>query len=234
MSYQRLPDSKRNELIAEFNEGKVNPDYEVIPSKNQKGKYTVRKRKVSLPADKDVQDAPPNQPEPVEEEPVEDTPVFQNDDSYIPARKMRKNEMFRELQMEMNKMFIEQLKMMRQNIKHQDKKRQKLKNKSQAVYDLLAEVAREPPKEPPKEPEPEPEPQPEPEPPKETPNISDFFSGDYQNPEPPKEIKPQKAPPQPEPKEYKQPYEADIDRIDGTYFRPYSRRDRLNIKNFNI
>ena len=29
--YQRLPDSKRNEIIADFNEGKINPDYEVIP-----------------------------------------------------------------------------------------------------------------------------------------------------------------------------------------------------------
>ena len=44
-----LPDSKRNELITEFQEGKTNQDYEVIPSKTQKGKYTDRKRKVAIP-----------------------------------------------------------------------------------------------------------------------------------------------------------------------------------------
>ena len=45
---QRLVDSKRNELIANFMEGKEDPEYEVIPSKTTKGKYTVRKRKVNL------------------------------------------------------------------------------------------------------------------------------------------------------------------------------------------
>ena len=48
---QRLADSKRNELIANYMEGKEDPDYEVIPSKTTKGKYTVRKRKVSLPVE---------------------------------------------------------------------------------------------------------------------------------------------------------------------------------------
>ena len=50
---QRLPDSKRNELIANYMEGKEDPEYEVIPNKNTKGKYTVRKRKVNLPVEKE-------------------------------------------------------------------------------------------------------------------------------------------------------------------------------------
>ena len=52
---QRLADSKRNELIANFMEGKEDPEYEVIPSKTTKGEYTVRKRKVNLP----VEEEPP-------------------------------------------------------------------------------------------------------------------------------------------------------------------------------
>lgn len=235
MSYQRLPDSKRNELIAEFNEGKVNPDYEVIPSKTQKGKYTVRKRKVPLPSNENVQNSTPDQhtdePEPEPEE--ENQGVFQNDAAYVPQFKMKKSAMFREFQMEMNKMFIEQMKMMRQQLKIQDKKRARLKNKSQAVYDILAEVARAPPE---PEPEPEPEEQPEEKPQEEQPsqNIADYFSPAYQSPEPPKQPDPPKVPPEPEPREYQQPYEAEIDKMDGTYYKPYSRRDRLNFKNFNI
>ena len=87
MSYQRLPDSKRNELIAEFNEGKINPDYEVIPNKNQKGKYTVRRRKVSLPADQNVQDAPAAEPAEENQPDVqpEEVPEFQDDSAYFPS-----------------------------------------------------------------------------------------------------------------------------------------------------
>ena len=48
---QRFVDSKRNELIANFMEGKEDPEYDIIPSKTTKGKYTVRKRKVSLPVE---------------------------------------------------------------------------------------------------------------------------------------------------------------------------------------
>ena len=238
MSYQRLPDSKRNELIAEFQEGKINPDYEVIPNKNQKGKYTVRRRKVSLPADQNVQDAPAA--EPVADEQPEEVAEFQDDSAYFPSYKMKKNAMFRELQMEMNKMFIEQMKMMRQQIKHENKKRQKLKDKSQMVYDLLAEIAKEPPKpapEPEPEPESAPEPESEPEPverEKVTSRSANYFDNTYKIDEPVKPVVPQKPPPEPEPKVYQQPYEEDLDKIEGVYFKPYSRRDRLNFKNFNI
>lgn len=235
--YQRLPDSKRNEIIADFNEGKINPDYEVIPSKTQKGKYTVRRRKVPLPTNDNVQNTPPNQPEPVEE-PQEDKispESFQNDASYFPSYKMKKNAMFRELQMEMNKMFIEQMKMMRQQMKHENRKRQKLKDKSQMVYDLLAEIAKEPTPQPaPIAPPPEPIPEPEPEEqPQEEYHSPDYFNNTYKSEAPPKHVEFQ-PPPEPEPKQYVQPYEEDLDHIDGTIYKPYSRRDRLNFKNFNI
>ena len=64
--YVRLPDSKRNELIAKFHDGVVDPDYEVIPSKNTQGRYTIRRRKVPLPVP-DQQAAPQQeQPEPAQ------------------------------------------------------------------------------------------------------------------------------------------------------------------------
>ena len=55
---QRLADSKRNELTANYMEGKEDPEYEGIPSKTTKGKYTVRKRKVNLP----IEEEPPAPP----------------------------------------------------------------------------------------------------------------------------------------------------------------------------
>ena len=70
---QRLADSKRNELIANFMEGKEDPEYEVIPSKTTKGKYTVRKRKVNLP----VEEEPPAPPK---EEKKEEVPVEENEE----------------------------------------------------------------------------------------------------------------------------------------------------------
>ena len=36
----------------------------------------------------------------------------------------------------MNKMLVEQMKLMRQQMKHQNKKREKLKTKSKKIYDL--------------------------------------------------------------------------------------------------
>ena len=38
---QRIADSKCNELIANFMEGKEDPEYEVIPSKTTKGKFYI-------------------------------------------------------------------------------------------------------------------------------------------------------------------------------------------------
>ena len=236
MSYQRLPDSKRNEIIANFNEGKIDPDYEVIPNKNQKGKYTVRRRKVSLPTNEDVPNDDDNEPIMDEPENVQpEIPVFQNDSSYLPSYKMNKNAMFREMQMEMNKMFIEQMKMMRQQIKNQDRKRLKLKNKSQMVYDILSSVARDSEKEQPTpEPAPEPEVNHDEEEEHEETSSPDYFDNSYKNTQPVKPPEPEVHVPQPEPKVYQQPYEQDIDQIDGTYYKPISRRDRLNFKNFNI
>ena len=48
-------------------EGKEDPEYEVIPNKNTKGKYPVRKRKVNLPVEEET-------PEPAKDEKKEEVP----------------------------------------------------------------------------------------------------------------------------------------------------------------
>ena len=56
----RLPASKRNAIIADFTNGVNDPEYEVIPSKTIKGKYTVRKRKAEESGDQQAET--PEQP----------------------------------------------------------------------------------------------------------------------------------------------------------------------------
>ena len=209
----RLPDSKRNELIAEYNEGKTNPDYEVIPSKTQKGKYTVRKRKVSLPSEENnvaAQDAPAQENTEPEDTQDEDPDNF----PYYPQ--FNEEMMYRQYQAQLNQMMLEQMKLLRQNMKYSKYKQQKIKDKTNKIYGILSDaVNRNTP-----EPEPEPEYYPEPE----------------ETPEPEPEPEPEQTPePEPEPEQnYAQDYERDIDEMAGIVYKPYSRKDRINWKNFNI
>ena len=176
----RLPDSKRNELIAEYNEGKTNPDYEVIPSKTQKGKYTVRKRKVSLPVTEDTVDEYADIPDDnTAEEPTENDEEPEMMQNYNPSYYMpRANNFFEQYQFQMNQMFLEQMKLMRQNIKWNKRKQDKIKGKTQKIYDIISEaVSRQ-------EPEPEPEQKPpELDPIPEEPGPQDYFEKNYKAPE---------------------------------------------------
>ena len=135
---QRLADSKRNELIVNFMEGKEDPEYEVIPSKTTKGKYTVRKRKVNLPVEEESP-APPKE-EKKEEVPVEENEEGEADPGYYfnPYNPY----MFQDYQMMLNKMMVEQMKMMRREMKYATKKREKLKDKSKRIYNLLYDLAK--------------------------------------------------------------------------------------------
>lgn len=103
------------------------------------------------------------------------------------------------------------------------------------VYDILSSVARDSEKEQSTpEPAPEPEVNHDEEEEHEETSSPDYFDNSYKNTQPVKPPEPEVHVPQPEPKVYQQPYEQDIDQIDGTYYKPISRRDRLNFKNFNI
>ena len=64
----RLPASKRNAIIADFTNGVNDPDYEVIPSKTIKGKYTVRKRKAEETPEQPAQEEEPQREEQQQEE----------------------------------------------------------------------------------------------------------------------------------------------------------------------
>ena len=227
-------------------EGNTDPDYEVIPSKTQKGKYTVRRRKVSLPANEDIQksETPPS-PEPVEEQ--ADTGERQEDSEEIPDYPFRGYNpyMINDYQMMLNKMMIEQMKMLRQEVKHSQKKQQKLKGKSQKIYDILADAVNgAPPRE-----EAPPPPQPDIQRPipvddneeeeygeeddTEPTNTINYFEKDYKNTTPIKKVERVEPVPEPETPKYKQDYEKKIDEMGGFVILP-SRRDRLNFKNFNI
>ena len=210
----RLPDSKRNELIAEYNEGKTNPDYEVIPSKTQKGKYTVRKRKVSLP---ESDAAPVAAQENTEPEDIQDD----DPDNFPYYPQFNEEMMYRQYQAQLNQMMLEQMKLLRQNMKYSKYKQQKIKDKTNKIYGILSDaVSRAAP-----EPEPEPEYYPEPE-----------ASPGYPEPKPEPEPEPEETPePEPVPEQnYAQDYERDIDEMAGIVYKPYSRKDRINWKNFNI
>ena len=63
--FVRLKDSERNALIENYRNGIVDPNYEVIPSKTTTGKYTIRRRKVSLPVEEHTEEP---QQEPIEEQ----------------------------------------------------------------------------------------------------------------------------------------------------------------------
>lgn len=140
--FVRLKDSERNALIENYRNGIVDPNYEVIPSKTTTGKYTIRRRKVSLPVEEHTEEP---QQEPAEEqeqhvEVAEEQDPYTNDAMFYPGYKLNKNAMFREMQMQMNRMFIEQMKMMRQQVKYAEKKREKMKTKSKRISDMLTNI----------------------------------------------------------------------------------------------
>ena len=219
--YVRLRDSKRNELIANFQEGIMDPEYEVIPNKTTKGKYTIRKRKVPLPTEPPKEDTPqeetpaeeqPQQPEGTEEQ--EDYNPYFDDQNYMPSFKMNKNAMFREMQMMMNRMFIENMKMMRQQVKQTEKKRMKLKEKNAKISNMLTSIVEQAERE----------------------EAEENVEGEVEVPE---ETTPEQEPePEPEPvpqKEYTNEYEKGLDMMAGdVYSTVPSRRNRLHTEKFGI
>ena len=225
--YVRLPDSKRNELIAKFHDGVIDPDYEVIPSKNTTGRYTIRKRKVSLPVPEqqgqssqsesttDQQSEQPEQAQ-AQEEDYQDADPYLDDRSYLPQYKLNKNAMFREMQIQMNRMMIENMKLMRQQVKATEKKRQKLKEKSKRMSQFLSKVLDEAEQE-----------DTQPEPTKEKPEVEES-NEPKQEPEEEEheEIIPASR--------YVNQYEQQLDNLAGDAGQVYSRRDRLHFERFNI
>jgi hypothetical protein len=220
MSYDRLKTSERNRIIADFTAGKPDPNYDVIPSKTQKGKFTIRRK---LPAE--------NKP-PVEEKPKEETknePPAENlqntanmeaeeeevddpnynpyldDETYYPKFKLTKNAMFREMQLMLNKIMLEQMKMLRQDQKRTEAKRKKYGTKTKKIHNILAGIAynddqlKPPPK------------------PKDADEVAKFYENQEEEPleQPPRELDPDE-----------QPYDEQLNEMAAEPHIP-SRRDKL-------
>ena len=140
-----------------------------------------------------------------------------DDRAYLPQYKLNKNAMFRELQIQMNRMMIENMKLMRQQVKATEKKRQKLKEKSKRMSEFLSKVLDEA----------EQQDQAQKDEPKEDPPDDTV--------EPVEEEEAHEEPSQPTPAaKYLNQYEQQLDNLAGDVGQTYSRRDRLHFERFNI
>jgi hypothetical protein len=144
MSSNRLKESERKKIIEDYKKGIKSTLYDVYESPKQKGRYTI-KRKTELQPEQDIVEEQQQQPEPELQQPEqqEDNP-FLNDNMYIPPVKMGKNVMFREMQMMMNGMFLEQFKLLRKEQKHSDKERKRIGEQTYQMYKLLKKINEEP------------------------------------------------------------------------------------------
>ena len=231
----RLPASKRNAIIADFTNGVNDPEYEVIPSKTIKGKYTVRKRKAEESSDQQAEtpeqvvlhevsgDQQAEEPQQEEEEDVVDD---QTNSMFNPYA------YFQEYQLQVNRLLIEQMKALRQNSKYMMKKQQKYKQRQKTIRNIFSEVVNGDDDDDAKEERPpvqekvtEEEEQHE-EAPQELPPITSYYQNDYPQPQTNYQPPPRPLTPAPEPVQYQNDYEAKLDDMAGTY-NFVSRRDRL-------
>ena len=222
----KLPASKRNAIIADFTNGVNDPEYEVIPSKTIKGKYTVRKRKVEETPEQPAQEEEPQQEEAPPQEEEEDVVDDQTNSMFNPYA------YFQEYQLQVNRLLIEQMKALRQNSKYMMKKQQKYKQRQKTIRNIFSEVVNGDDDDAPKEERPpvqekvtEEEEQHE-EAPQELPPITSYYQNDYPQPQTNYQPPPRPQTPAPEPVQYQNDYEAKLDDMAGTY-NFVSRRDRL-------
>ena len=222
----RLPASKRNAIIADFTNGVNDPEYEVIPSKTIKGKYTVRKRKAEETPEQPAQEVVLHEEEAPPQEEEEDVVDDQTNSMFNPYA------YFQEYQLQVNRLLIEQMKALRQNSKYMMKKQQKYKQRQKTIRNIFSEVVNGDDDDAPKEERPpvqekvtEEEEQHE-EAPQELPPITSYYQNDYPQPQTNYQPPPRPLTPAPEPVQYQNDYEAKLDDMAGTY-NFVSRRDRL-------
>lgn len=215
----RLPISKRNAIIDDFHNGIQDPDYEVIPSKTTKGKYTVRKRKQETMEEQEPVVEKENTEEPeinIEEPEVDD----QSNSMFNPIAYLQ------EYQLQVNKLLIEQMKALRVSNKYMMKKQTKYKDRQKKIRDIFSEIANRP-----ETPdieinnEPAPEDKHEEEN-NEEPTQSNYFDSSYENREPVKEVEYETPPPPIEQPHYQNEYEEELDNMVGPRY-VSSRRNRI-------
>ncbi|MDR1722264.1 MAG: hypothetical protein LBR24_04360 [Methanobrevibacter sp.] len=166
MTYERLKASERNRIIHDFLNKKPDPNFDVYDNGN--GKYTI-KRKTPIKKETPVkpvveeenniiiEENPPDEPK-QDEKADEDEQYnpFTDNNMYLPQYKLSKMQMFSQMQMLMNQMFIENFKALRIQQKKTEKKRKLVGQKAKKIHDILVQVANQD-----DEPEPQPEPQPQ-------------------------------------------------------------------------
>ena len=223
----RLSISKRNALIQDYRDGKTNPDYDIIPSKTVKGKFTVRKRKQPLQQPKEEEQEENEEIEPIkteirqehnEEEEIEEPEVDDQTNSMFNPLAY-----FQEYQLQVNKLLIEQMKALRQNNKYMMKKQQKYKTRQKQIRDIFSGIANSKDEQ---EEEPQEEEHHEEEERKEE-TQDNYFQNDYQ-PNIPQQTTQEIREPEPEPEQpqYKNEYEAEVDNMINPV-QYSSRRDRI-------
>ena len=216
-------EKKRNAIIDDFHNGIQDPEYEVIPSKTTKGKYTVRKRKPEVAE---------NNEQPREEE-VVNNDILQNDedDEDLEVDDQQQgmfNPMayFQEYQLQVNKLLIEQMKALRINNKYLHKKQAKYKDRQKKLYNVFSDIANRPETPEREEPKDDVVETIEEEEVNEQPKNVNYFESTYENPIPVKQVEIEKPPPPIEKPVYKNDYEETLDNMAGTRFMP-SRRNRI-------
>ena len=218
----RLPISKRNAIIDDFHNGIEDPDYEVIPSKTTKGKYTVRKRKHEHVEEPNEEPAVENkeiieEPANIEEPEVDD----QSSSMFNPMAYLQ------EYQLQVNKLLIEQMKALRVSNKYMLKKQNKYKDRQKKIRDIFSEIANRP-----EEPETDKnneqpiEETHEEEVNEEPRNTTNYFENNYENTAPVREVEYQTPPPQIEQPHYENDYEEELDNMAGPLY-VSSRRNRI-------
>jgi hypothetical protein len=151
-NYDRLKISERNRIIENYRNGTPDPNYDVIPNKTQEGKYTIRK-KVQQENQEKTQEVHDNgeiqQEGPVEQpqQQEEDYNPFNDEELYYPQNKLSKQQIFTQMQLMMNQMFIENFKALRVQQKHTEKKRKMVGQKAKKIHDILVNVVKDDPDE---------------------------------------------------------------------------------------
>jgi len=156
--YERLKTSERNRIIQAYHDGKPDPNFDVIPSKSQSGKFTIRKKLHENANEKQATGEPnpedKEQPQKnvsiteaqeantnINPEDLADEVPNYDDEYFIPKTSMSKASMFREMQLQLNKMMLEQLKILRRDQKATERKRKKYAGKSKKIHHILSNIA---------------------------------------------------------------------------------------------
>ncbi|MDR1781404.1 MAG: hypothetical protein LBR40_00160 [Bacilli bacterium] len=153
---------ERQRIIEAFKSKKPDPNYDVFESKKTPGRYTIR-RKEEEPVERAINKNNPKidnnvindelqENDEVYEEPINNNVELMNDPEYnpfadsrlyYPSNKVKKNELFIQMQMQINDLLNQNMKMAMRNHKNLAKQNKKTAEKTNATYKTLYKLANE-------------------------------------------------------------------------------------------